>query len=815
MKAAVPTDESLRLAKLHQLRILDTDPEEPFESIVTALSAFVEAPIALIVFVDSERQWFKAKHGLTLQETARDISFCAHTILQRSTVVSLDTTQDSRFRDNPLVTNEPNFKFYAASPIFFEGQPVGTVCCLDMVPRNFTDLEQVGLEAMARQVSSLLEARSVRLNLLESETRFSSLIDSMQDGLLVWNESCTIVLANKRASEIFSCDPNSLIGCGPTATKWDFFNDSGSPLSVEQHPAVVALREGIPQIGKIVDIYHRETDLTKSILFNCAPLFRLGSKNAVGVVTTLTAVTERKQMRVALEKLNSELEIKATERANELAQFFSVSMDLLCISDVQGNFVRVNPAFTSTLGWFESDLLGESQLDFVHPDDLETSRSELSEFAGMTTPKEYENRYRHKDGTYRTLWWKSAPLSNGLIYSAARDITKQRSMEHELRNAVEEAVRANAAKSEFLSRMSHELRTPMNAVLGYAQLLDLKYDDPQIRSATESILKGGNHLLQLINQVLDLSRIESGNLGISMEPVDLFEILDQTITLLAPTAVEAGVELLVNPMDFTGAVVRADRQRLLQILINIVGNGIKYNRRGGRVTFRCFEKFPSSWRLEIEDTGIGIPKKDRHLLFQPFQRFGDPGVEGSGLGLAISQRFASLMEGTLELTHSDRHGSVFALTLNRVFAEPTPLVDVFEESITPDPNLSAGTILYIEDNLSNIRLIESVLADWPNIKMIPAMQGSVGLELARNHKPDLILLDIHLPDLMGDQVLERLKSDEVTRDVPVVVLSADATKRQISASLEGGAIEYLTKPLDLKELYRVLQQNLPNVGFSI
>jgi PAS domain S-box-containing protein len=808
MRAAVPASESKRLAKLRELRVLDTLPEESFDAIVTALSELLKIPLALIVFVDEDRQWFKAKRGTNIEETSREVSFCAHTILGEEVLISSNTMEDPRFSDNPHVTGGPKYRFYAGSPIFYQGQPMGSLCCLDFAPRNLTESEKRGLAAMARQVSALLEARSIASKLIESEARFASLIDAMHDGMLVWNEHCTIVLANDRAAEIYECSQSSLIGCGPAATTWDLLYEGGKRLPPEEHPAIVTLREGVPQVGQIMDLVSLKSGATKSVLFNCTPLFKPGAKIAHGVVTTLTDVTERKRIRVALATMNEELETRAAERASELTQFFSVSMDMLCISDVAGTFTRVNPAFTACLGWLENELVGRSQLDFVHPDDLDRVRKELAEYTSQSSPRQFENRYLHKDSSYRTLWWKSAPLDNGLIYSAARDITEQREMEQALRVAVEEARQANLAKSEFLSRMSHELRTPMNAVLGYAQLLDLKYKDPNIRSATESILRGGNHLLQLINQVLDLSRIETGKLGISMEPVDYADILSHAIALLKPTALEAGVELIIEGSTDEATIVEADRQRLLQILLNLISNGIKYNRAGGKMRFRWRELSSETWNLEFEDTGIGIPEKGRDLLFQPFQRFSDPGIEGSGLGLSISQRFANLMGGDLSLDRSDDGGSLFVLTLRKGIADERGRVSLVSADSTNLPTIR-GTVLYIEDNLSNIRLIESVLADWENVSLLPAMQGFVGLELARTQIPDLILLDIHLPDLMGDQVLERLKSDPITRDIPVVVLSADATRRQIATSMAGGALEYLTKPLDLKQLYKVLHEVLP------
>jgi PAS domain S-box-containing protein len=514
-------------------------------------------------------------------------------------------------------------------------------------------------------------------------------------------------------------------------------------------------------------------------------------------------------MRTREELARETLEKKQVQE--ELAQFFNVSLDMLCISDPNGYFKRVSPAFTDTLGWSAEELQSRPFVEFVHPDDVRATlqQVELQQTTGQTV-FQFENRYKHKDGSYVTLSWKSTPQPDGNMFATARDVTELKVAEQELRKAKELAETANQAKSEFLSRMSHELRTPMNSVLGYAQLLDLQNEDSKIKDASRAILRSGNHLLNLINEVLDLSRVESGKLSLSLEDVSVSSVLKQAISVVQPMADSTRVELKFDASICGHLHVLADKQRLLQILINLIGNAVKYNRPGGHVFVGCAENSGALYRVLIKDDGPGIAPENQGDLFQPFHRFGDPGVEGTGLGLALSQRFATLMGGNLGLLQSSPHGSTFYVDLKpgkAPYAEiKTPMA---RKDVVALIRNRRGTILYVEDNSSNTRLMEAVLADFKEINLISATHGRSALGLARDHQPNVILLDVHLPDLMGDKVLKLLREDPITQSIPVVMLSADATKSRMASFLEIGAIEYLTKPLDLENLFDVLARVLP------
>jgi CheY-like chemotaxis protein/anti-sigma regulatory factor (Ser/Thr protein kinase) len=372
--------------------------------------------------------------------------------------------------------------------------------------------------------------------------------------------------------------------------------------------------------------------------------------------------------------------------------------------------------------------------------------------------------------------------------------------------------RASQYKSEFLSRMSHELRTPLNSILGFGQLLELDALSPEQRESVTHILKGGRHLLELINEVLDISRIETGRLHLSPEPIQVGELLQESLDLIRPLADQRGIKI-ASEFSREERYVRADRQRLKQVVLNLLSNAIKYNRDGGSVRMICRETPGGGLQIRVTDTGPGIPPALQARLFTPFDRLGaeQQGIEGTGLGLVLSRRLVEAMGGGLGVDSALGEGSTFWVELPlvdppRAVPEPRP-----PEGRAPAPG-ATGTILYIEDNLANLRLIERVLARRPGITLLSAMQGRLGLALAREHRPGLVLLDLQLPDVPGHEVLRHLRGDPRTRHIPVVVLSADATPGQTERILAAGARAYLTKPLDVKALLGMLDEALGRKG---
>jgi signal transduction histidine kinase/CheY-like chemotaxis protein len=389
----------------------------------------------------------------------------------------------------------------------------------------------------------------------------------------------------------------------------------------------------------------------------------------------------------------------------------------------------------------------------------------------------------------------------------------------QLSDATVRADDANLAKSEFLSRMSHELRTPLNAIIGYGQVLELQLRDERRREDVEQILRAGRHLLALINDVLDISTIEAGKLPFSPEPVPVAETVDEVLALVSPSAQQRHVQVGIDMTGLVdGAHVQADRRLLAQVLLNLLSNAIKYNRDGGLVNVSFATGEEARIRTLVTDTGVGIPATKLHGLFEPFERLGAEytGIEGTGLGLALSKRLVEAMGGSIDVWSEPGHGSTFVVELAAAPAPDgaAPVKAGSEVTTVTGSELghSPRRILYIEDNLSNLTLVERILEQQRNVEVIPAIQGTIGLQLAREHRPDLIVLDLHLPDLPGIEVLRRLQAEDDTREIPVVVLSADANQRQIEQVLEAGAKDYLTKPLDVRQFLAVLAASFTDLG---
>jgi PAS domain S-box-containing protein len=364
---------------------------------------------------------------------------------------------------------------------------------------------------------------------------------------------------------------------------------------------------------------------------------------------------------------------------------------------------------------------------------------------------------------------------------------------------------AAAAKSDFLSRMSHELRTPMTAILGFGQLLQMQDLDPESKEWTGLMLKAADHLLQLLDDVLDISRLETGNLSMSVEPVPVGTVVNEAFGLIRPLVERYGVTLNESIGETLHYYVLADRQRLRQVLINFLSNAAKYNRPGGTVSVSVDKVDSKHIRVSVSDTGRGLSEESVKKLFRPFERLDaqQSGIEGIGLGLALSRNLVDRMGGEIGVESVPGEGSTFWFEFPSVepasLKEPTAAETIIDVRDYDGPK----TVLYVEDTAANVRLVQEIFKRRPGITFLSVMTGGTALDMAREHQPDLLLLDLHLPDIGGDEVLRRLQADEATKHIPVVILSADATHDQPDRLIAAGARTYLTKPIEITKLLEV------------
>jgi PAS domain S-box-containing protein len=375
----------------------------------------------------------------------------------------------------------------------------------------------------------------------------------------------------------------------------------------------------------------------------------------------------------------------------------------------------------------------------------------------------------------------------------------------QLQEANAELRAANAAKNDFLSRMSHELRTPLTAIAGFSELLALDELATEQHESADTIQRASKHLLRLVDDVLDMARIEAGAMSISLEPVRMADVVDGAVELVRPLAQRNDVELDVRPSP-SELYVLADNQRLKQVLVNLIANGIKYNRVGGAVTIAARTEEDAA-RIEVSDTGVGIEEHLIQKLFTPFERLSAAEVEGTGLGLALSKAIVEGMGGEIGVRSVAGEGSTFWVSCRQA-APPSPenLGATEPRALAPRLYTSERRLLYIEDTLTNIRFVEAVLRRRPSVELVPAMMGNLGIDLAREHRPDLILLDLHLPDLSGEEVLTRLRRLDETREIPVIVVTADATDAARTATVEALADGFVTKPVGVEQLLELVDR---------
>ena len=474
---------------------------------------------------------------------------------------------------------------------------------------------------------------------------------------------------------------------------------------------------------------------------------------------------------------------------------------------------RIGPLFGYPAGDLETSY--DNFLNAVHPEDRRKLSDAVAACVERNAEYDIEHRVVWPDGSVRWVHEKGDVTRDDKgrpahMLGIIQDITPRKMAEEGMRTAMEDADKANRAKSEFLSSMSHELRTPLNAILGFGQLLQYNPKEPlseMQQSCVVNILKGGEHLLKLINEVLDLAKIESGRVPMSIEDVSLASLFEEVRPLMEPLAAKAQIalEMAIPAADM---MARADHTRTKQALINLMSNAVKYNFEGGRVAVSAEAAPAGRVRIAVTDTGAGISAEKQAELFKPFSRLGAEvtEIEGTGIGLALTKKLVEMMDGRVGVASEVGVGSTFWFELpapgDRAMAA-AGVSPTARAAVMPDVR---GTILYVEDNPANLKLLEMIVARIPNLTMLTAHNAELGLTIAADRKPDVILMDINLPGMDGYAALKHLRADPKTQKIPVLALSANATRHDIEKGEKAGFFRYLTKPVDVGQLLQAVNE---------
>ena len=514
-------------------------------------------------------------------------------------------------------------------------------------------------------------------------------------------------------------------------------------------------------------------------------------------------IDERKQIEAAF--IERDMQLQEAQRLAHIGNWSAdlVTGELAWSDEIYRIFGHKPGSFQPSVSVFQNA---------VHPEDREKVReSEMR--SAKTGLHDLVHRIVRPDGTVRHVHELARAITDaqgkllGLI-GTVQDVTTQMEDEEALITTRDEADRANQAKSEFLSSMSHELRTPMNAILGFAQLLqyDEKLSEENMDSVHE-ILKAGEHLLTLINEVLDLAKIESGHIDLSLEPVEVCPVVEECLSLVRTLADKRGIKL--SHAGLAGIAVRADRMRLKQALLNLLSNAIKYNNEDGSVRIEVHPRTDDRLHIRVTDTGPGISEARQAELFEPFNRLdAASSIEGTGIGLTITRRIVEMMGGTVEVESKHGEGRTFWIALPiATMADQKKQGQPAIQNIAPAHGL-LHTVLYIEDNPSNLKLVAQLLGQRKHIHMLTTHLPELGIELAKSRKPDLILLDINMPGMNGYELLKALKADGNLKDIPVIALTANAMPRDAARVIAAGFSAYLTKPINVAEFFGTVDRYL-------
>jgi PAS domain S-box-containing protein len=803
---AADAREARRVEALHRLGILDTPAEALLDSLVHSAAAACAAPIAVLNLLDGRRQWTKAQFGVPpLPQLPREQSICTLVIESAGYVEIPDTRRDPRVADKACVTGELALAFYAGAPLVTpEGYTVGTLCVLDRVarPGGLLPHQRQALQELAVATMQALLMRQAAHRALHSssEQMFRELSETCPVGIFHTDASAKVIYVNPEGARIFGRAPEDLLG-----DHW-----VGS-VHEEDRSRVVSLWHSAAAAGRVFDHTYRvvrRDGITVHVRVR-AQAVRLPDGSIGGYVGSVEDVGDQ-VLREAELRASKETLQRSEERLHRALEGSGLALwDL----DVAARTVYLSEQWSLMLGGphHETRCTSRELLELVPEEDRPEVEEALEPvLRGESSLYVVQHRVRRRDGTL--LWIHSeggvaevdAHGTPVRMVGTNRDITRDKQAEHELRIARDAADAANHAKSHFLATMSHEIRTPLNGIIGMTKLMLDEKLSPEVRRHADLIDRSAHSLLSLVNDILDVSKIEAGQMEIERVPFDLHELVQDLATLYRLRATEKSLLFRVRLDPGVPQHVLADPTRLRQVLVNLLGNALKFTSSGWIGLDVKATQEEAAWVLQfsVADTGIGIPADVQPQLFTRFmqadsstsRKFG-----GSGLGLSIVRQLVDLMGGSVEVTSWPGKGSRFTVSIPVLAAEESPAASMWQDLAPP----SRGTrVLIAEDNTTNQVVAFGMLRKLGYDDVSVANDGAEALQMAQQEHYDVILMDCQMPEMDGYEATQRLR--EAGCDSAIIAMTANAIKGDRERCLEVGMNDYLTKPIDLKVLRTML-----------
>ena len=803
----LPPNEKERVAKVKSLRILESEREALFDGITTLAGQICDCPIVFLSLIDADRQWFKSRIGFHVQEISRDISFCSETILGNSLFAIQDPSKDPRLAENPLVRNKPHVRFYAGAPVITKDNfAIGTLCVLHTRAHSLTEAQTLALETLAAQAARHIEMRSelslfqAKVSALgESERRFRTIADASPMLLWISDEAGNRTFFNQAWCEFTGLSREDSI-----ADHWlrtihpddrDVYNRKWIDVSTQRHRFQQEFR------------LRHASGTYRWVLEQAMPMFS-SSGRLEGYVSSCVDLSSR--FADELQYQNNEARFRAISEAAPLGIF---------VTDSDGNYIYTNQQFQRISGQSAEESFGSGWLRAIPEEDRERVAS--SWYAATKTAKPFEEIHRFIRSNGEIAWAsvKAAAVNSTDTVSGwvgtVEDITARRQADADLFAAKQSAEAAMHAKGQFLANMSHEIRTPLTAIIGFAEALrDEKRQHPEDLHCLDVILNNGRHLLEVINGILDLSKIDAGALQIEQTQFNLIELIEDVRMMFAPRIAEKAISFSVNYEWPLPAEIHSDALRLKQVLINLLSNAIKFTERGWIELRVMYDESKRTLRFVVADSGIGIENSQLQNLFLPFSQANESITRqygGTGLGLNISAHLVHALGGEIFVSSEESKGSIFSFyilpeqrnAVKLIHAMPVDEVRASRSS-TPRPKIS-GRVLFADDALDNRRLVDHLLRK-AGADPILVEDGQQAIDAALHGAFDLILLDVQMPNVDGLSAARAMRQAGIR--TPIVSLSAGAMTSDVLKAIEAGCSMHLAKPFSRESFYEMLKKFL-------